>query len=87
MPWSSEYPTISTPSPGAAAAISAPVPYTDRPIMKQTLRPRMSDSLLPGTISAAIVRVKTVIATWTPLTVVPRSAAMALIATFMFEAA
>ena len=47
----------------------------------------MSDSLLPGIIRAAIVRVNTVIASWTPLTVVPRSEAMSVIATFMFEAA
>ena len=44
----------------------------------------MSVSLLPGIIRAAIVSVKSVIATWTPITVVPRSSAMLLTATFMF---
>jgi hypothetical protein len=47
----------------------------------------MSDSLLPGIISAAIVSVNTVMATCTPLTVVPRSVAMSVTATFMFDAA
>jgi len=43
--------------------------------------------LLPGIISAAIVSVNNVIAVCTPATVVSRSFAMALIATFMFVAA
>src|SRR5690348_10443820 len=43
----------------------------------------MSDSLLPGIISAAIVSVNSVIAVCTPITVVPRSSAMAVTATFM----
>ena len=47
----------------------------------------MSVSLLPGIISAAIVSVNSVIAVCTPLTVVPRSLAIALMATFMFVAA
>ena len=47
----------------------------------------MSVSLLPGIIREAIVRVKTVIAVWTPITVVPRSLAIALMAVFMFVAA
>ena len=55
--------------------------------MKQRLRPQMSVSLLPGIISAAIVRVNSVIAVCTPATVVPRSLAIGLIATFMFVAA
>ena len=55
--------------------------------MKQRLRPQMSVSLLPGIISAAIVRVNSVIAVCTPATSVPRSVAIALIATFMFVAA
>jgi len=58
-----------------------------RPITKQRLRPQMSVSLLPGIISAAIVSVNSVIAVCTPATVVPRSFAMALIATFMLVAA
>ena len=55
--------------------------------MKMRLRPKMSDSLLPGIIRAAIVSVNNVIACWTPVTLVPRSRAMSLIATFMFDAA
>src|ERR1700750_2473072 len=47
----------------------------------------MSVSLLPGIIRAAIVRVNAVMAVWTPLTVVPRSLAMLLMATFMVVAA
>ena len=58
-----------------------------RPITKQRLRPQMSVSLLPGIISAAIVSVNSVIAVCTPATVVSRSFAMALIATFMLVAA
>ena len=55
--------------------------------MKHVLRPQMSESLLPGIISAAIVRVKIVIAAWTPWTVVSRSAAIGAMATFMLDAA
>ena len=51
--------------------------------MKQNLRPQMSVSLLPGIISAAIVRVNSVIAVCMPMTVVPMSSAIVLIATFM----
>ena len=43
----------------------------------------MSVSLLPGIISAAIVRVKSVIAVWMPITVVPMSLAIVLMATFI----
>ena len=53
--------------------------------MKQRLRPQMSVSLLPGIISAAIVSVNSVIVVCMPITVVPRSSAMVLIATFMFD--
>jgi hypothetical protein len=41
----------------------------------------------PGIIKAAMVRVKAVMAVWTPLTVVPRSVAMLLMATFIVVAA
>jgi hypothetical protein len=51
------------------------------------LRPKISVSLLPGIINAAIVSVNNVIAVCTPDTFVPRSVAIALIATFMFVAA
>src|SRR3954463_2044535 len=71
----------------ARAATSAPVPYTARPAMKQTLRPQMSVSLLPGIISAAIVSVNSVMVVWIPVTEVPRSVAIVLIATFMLEPA
>src|SRR4051794_4572541 len=54
-----------------------------RPMRKQNLRPQMSVSLLPGIMSAAMVSVKAVMAVWTPLTVVPRSVAMLLMATFI----
>ena len=54
--------------------------------MKQRLRPQMSVSLLPGIISAAMVRVNSVMAVCTPTTVVPMSSAMVLIATFMLRA-
>src|SRR3954452_16976457 len=47
----------------------------------------MSVSLLPGIISAAIVRVKAVIAVCTPPTVVFKSVAMLLMATFIVVAA
>ena len=47
----------------------------------------MSVSLLPGIISAAIVSVNRVIVVWIPVTEVPRSLAIALIATFMLEPA
>ena len=47
----------------------------------------MSVSLLPGIISAAIVRVNSVIVVWIPVTEVPRSSAIVLIATFMLEPA
>src|SRR5215213_10298934 len=47
----------------------------------------MSVSLLPGIISAAMVSVNAVIAVCTPLTVVFRSVAMLLIATFIVVAA
>ena len=47
----------------------------------------MSVSLLPGTINAAMTRVNSVIVVWTPAIVVPRSSAIVLIATFMFDAA
>ena len=55
--------------------------------MKHVLRPLMSVSLLPGIIRAAIVSVNSVIAVCTPDTVVFRSFAIALIATFMLVAA
>ena len=55
--------------------------------MKQRLRPQTSVSLLPGIMSAAMVRVNSVIAVWRPSTVVFRSRAMSLMATFMFVAA
>ncbi len=47
----------------------------------------MSVSLLPGIIRDAIVSVNSVMAVCTPMTVVLRSEAIALIATFMFVAA
>ncbi len=55
--------------------------------MKHRVRPQISVSLLPGIISAAMVSVNSVIAVCTPATVVPRSLAIALIATFMLVAA
>ena len=51
------------------------------------MRPQMSVSLLPGIISAAIVSVNSVIVVWIPVTDVPRSLAIELIATFMLEPA
>lgn len=58
-----------------------------RPQTKQFLRPQISVSLLPGIMRDAIVRVNSVIAAWTPITFVPRSVEIALIATFMLVAA
>ena len=55
--------------------------------MKQRLRPQRSVSLPPGIMSAAITNRKTVIAIWTPCTVVSRSLLMSVIMTFMFEPA
>ena len=69
------------------AAITAPVPYTVSPRFRHRLRPHLSVSLLPGIISAAMVNRNSVIAVCTPCTVVPRSLAMLLIDTFMFEPA
>jgi len=43
----------------------------------------MSDSLLPGIIRAAIVSVNSVIAAWTTWTLVPKSVAIGVIATFV----
>ena len=78
---------ISCGSPNDSSASSPPTPYTTRPRTKHRLRPQMSVSLLPGIISAAIVSVNSVIAVCTPATSVPRSLAIALIATFMLVAA
>ncbi|HVD88368.1 MAG TPA: hypothetical protein VNB91_05690, partial [Jatrophihabitantaceae bacterium] len=64
-----------------AALIKAPTPYTDRPTVKQRLRPYRSVSLPPGIISAAITSRNRVIATCTPWTVVSRSWLMSLIIT------
>src|SRR5215204_2526513 len=55
--------------------------------MKHRLRPQISVNLLPGIIRAAIVKVKSVIAVWTPWVVVSRSSAMLVMATFMLEPA
>ena len=55
--------------------------------MKQNLRPQMSVSLLPGIIKDAIVSVNSVIVVCGLMTVVSRSVAIALIATFMLVAA
>ena len=55
--------------------------------MKQRLRPQRSVNLLPGIIRAAMIKRNSVIAVCTPCTVVPRSSAMLLIDTFMFEPA
>ena len=82
-PSSSEYPKIISGRPCAKEASTAPVPYTARPHIKQTLRPQMSVSLLPGIISEAIVSVNRVIVVCMPTTVVPISSAIVLIATFM----
>ena len=84
---SPQMPSINTGNPCDTAATRAPAPYTSRPTRKQNLRPQMSVSLLPGIISAAIVSVNSVIAVCTPATVVPRSVAIALMATFMLVAA
>ncbi len=78
---------MSTPSPGASRAMRAPAPYVTRPSLKHACRPQMSVSLLPGIMSAAMVRVKKVIVTWTPCTSVCRSFAMLLTATVMLLAA
>ena len=63
------------------------MPYTMSPIMKHRLRPQRSVSLPPGIMRAAITSRKSVIAVWTPWTVVSRSSLMSLIITFMFEPA
>jgi hypothetical protein len=87
MPSSSEYPMISCGSPNDSSASTPPTAYTIRPSTKHRLRPQMSVSLLPGIISTAMVSVNRVIAVCTPATSVPRSVAIALIATFMLVAA
>ena len=78
---------IIRPIPWARVASSAPMPYTMSPITKQRLRPQISVTLLPGIISAAMVSVNSVMVVCIPATVVPRSVAMVLMATFMFVAA
>ncbi len=78
---------ISTPSPGAAALSSAPIPYSTRPAVKQRLRPQRSVSLLHGIMRTAMISRKSVIVACTPWTVVSRSSVMSLIITFMFEPA
>ena len=55
--------------------------------MKQRFRPHRSVSLPPGIMRAAITNKNTVIAIWTPCTVVWRSSLMSVIMTFMFEPA
>src|SRR3954454_23388382 len=86
-PSSTELPRMSTPRFGEAALISAPIPYTTRPAVKQRLRPQRSVSLLHGIMRTAMIRRKRVMAAWTPVTVVFRSSVMSLIITFMFEPA
>src|SRR3954471_16758805 len=78
---------MSTPRFGEAALISGPIPYTTRPAVKQRLRPQRSVSLLHGIMRTAMIRRKSVMAAWTPVTVVFRSSVMSLIITFMFEPA
>src|SRR5215217_7517488 len=55
--------------------------------MKHRLRPHRSVSLLPGIMRIAMISRNSVIASWTPWTVVSRSSLMSLIITFMFEPA
>src|SRR3954465_12576129 len=87
MPSSTELPRISTPSPGEAALISAPMPYSTSPDVKQRLRPQRSVSLLHGIMRTAMISKNSVIVACTPVTVVFRSSVMSLIITFMFEPA
>ena len=86
-PSSTELPRISTPSPGASALNSAPIPYSTSPAVKQRLRPQRSVSLLHGIIRMAMISRNSVIVACTPVTVVSRSSVMSLIITFMFEPA
>jgi hypothetical protein len=55
--------------------------------MKHRFRPQRSVSLLQGIIRIAMISRNSVIAVWTPLTVVSRSSLMSVIITFMFEPA
>ena len=55
--------------------------------MKHRLRPQRSVSLLHGIIRIAMISRNSVIAVWTPFTVVSRSSLMSAIITFMFEPA
>ena len=75
------------PIAGARPAIVAPTAKTRMPSRNVHLRPQMSVSLLPVIIKAAITRVKSVMAVWTPVTVVPRSCEMLEIETFRAELA
>ena len=86
-PSNTELPRISTPSPGAIALSTAPIPYSVRPPMKHRLRPQRSVSLLHGIISTAMISRNSVIVVCTPFTSVCRSWLMSLIITFMFEPA
>ena len=86
-PSNTEFPRIRMPRPGETALISAPIPYNVRPPMKHRLRPQRSVSLLHGIIRIAMTSRNSVIAVWTPLTVVSRSSLMSVIITFMFEPA
>ena len=55
------------------------------PIAKARLRPIIEPILPPGIISIAITSVYSVIAVWTPVMVVPTSAATVAMDTFMTE--
>ncbi len=82
-----EFPMISTSRLGDTALITAPIPNSVRPAVRQRLRPYRSVSFPPGIINAAITSRNKVMATWTPCTVVCRSVLMSLIMTFMLEPA
>src|SRR4051812_42758002 len=56
-------------------------------MVKQRFRPQRSLSLLQGIMRIAMINRNSVIAAWTPCTVVSRSSVMSLIITFMFEPA
>ena len=86
-PSNTEFPRISTPRFGETALSSAPIPYSVRPQVKHRLRPQRSVSLLHGIIRIAMISRNSVIAVWTPFTVVSRSSLMSVIITFMFEPA
>ena len=79
----SDQPKSSVGRLGLSAVVSEPSAYTASPIAKVRSRPQMSPSFAPTSMNAAMTSVYMVIAPWTPVIVVFRSATICEIETFM----